>query len=58
MDDYFYFQNTLNRDLSDIVYLDVLNERETDPQKIDKLKSYIEQQVKAIKTKANAQRLL
>ena len=40
--DYYYFGNTLGRDLQDIVYEDILNEKESDPAQIEKLAIYID----------------
>lgn len=38
----------MNRDLQDIVYLDVLNEKEQDPIKIEKLAVYVQETLKKL----------
>ena len=42
MTDYFMFGNSMNRDLKDIVYFELLNEHEQDENKIETIAKYIE----------------
>jgi hypothetical protein len=42
MTDYFMFGNSMNRDLKDIVYFELLNEHEQDENKIETITKYIE----------------
>ena len=35
--DYIRYKNSLGRELEDFVYLDILNEREEDPEKVSKI---------------------
>eukprot|EP00347_Sterkiella_histriomuscorum_P010997 403374139 len=41
--DYYQYQNTLNRELSDIVFQEVLNEKETDYDNVLKVTQYVEE---------------
>lgn len=43
LDDYFYYGNNLNRDLHDIIYLDVLNEKENNLSQIKNVVNYVEE---------------
>jgi hypothetical protein len=41
LDDYFVYDNTMNRDLSDIIYSDILNEKENDEDTLIKVHDYL-----------------
>ena len=41
LDDFYWFGNTLNRDIEDIIYLDILNENLENDSEITKIKDYI-----------------
>jgi hypothetical protein len=47
--DYFNYGNPMARDLCDFVYLDVFNEKETDPEKVVSTAKYITDTVQRLR---------
>ena len=58
MTDFYKFGNVSKRDLRDIVYYDVLNEKETDEVKIETLSQYITDTLKVMVKDREIQRAI
>ena len=56
--DLYRWGNTLNRDLRDFVYLDVLNEAEEDSEKIEKVAKYIDDTMRKLVTDRELRKLI